>query len=445
MNKITVIDSPMGSGKSSFAIQYMRQHPSKIFLYVTPLLTEVDRITASVDNVISCNNASKSKQDFLRDALCEGKSVAITHSLFRQLDPDTVNIINSLSNTCLIIDETLDCYSKIKVSKANIGVMIKEEVIEIVDDGDKKRVVAKNYIKGLSQCDQYWSYIYNKDVFTNDDNELLISMIPCDIYNSVDESFILTYNFEGTDMDCYLKFNGLDFSVNGVRMTHKGVDVTPKSTATGKFYRHLINICDNPKMNVIGERRRVTRQYPLSKSWYTSSNTSPALYKKLGDNCYNFFTHYSKTKAEHNMVTTFKDGSFYEYTKTSDGEIVLSEDFDGKSKGKKSWMDHILKSPFKDTKAHTCFVPFNTRATNDFADKSACAFLIDVHYDYSVKTFFEQYDIHLDNEKYALNTLIQWIWRSRIRKGEPIDLYIPSKRMRHLLMDWLGYSESEKF
>jgi hypothetical protein len=33
--------------------------------------------------------------------------------------------------------------------------------------------------------------------------------------------------------------------------------------------------------------------------------------------------------------------------------------------------------------------------------------------------------------------MIQWIWRSAIRDGEEVYLYIPSKRMRTLLTDWM--------
>jgi hypothetical protein len=33
--------------------------------------------------------------------------------------------------------------------------------------------------------------------------------------------------------------------------------------------------------------------------------------------------------------------------------------------------------------------------------------------------------------------MIQWIWRSRIRKGENINIYIPSMRMRNLLNAWM--------
>ena len=37
---------------------------------------------------------------------------------------------------------------------------------------------------------------------------------------------------------------------------------------------------------------------------------------------------------------------------------------------------------------------------------------------------------------YALSEMLQWIWRSRIRNGLSITVYIPSIRMRELLGEW---------
>ena len=34
--------------------------------------------------------------------------------------------------------------------------------------------------------------------------------------------------------------------------------------------------------------------------------------------------------------------------------------------------------------------------------------------------------------------MIQWIFRSQIRQYKPINIYIPSERMRELLIDWLN-------
>ena len=55
-----------------------------------------------------------------------------------------------------------------------------------------------------------------------------------------------------------------------------------------------------------------------------------------------------------------------------------------------------------------------------------------------IKKFFETRNIKMNEDLYSLSELIQWIYRSRIRNGGKINLYIPSKRMRQLLIDWLN-------
>lgn len=47
-------------------------------------------------------------------------------------------------------------------------------------------------------------------------------------------------------------------------------------------------------------------------------------------------------------------------------------------------------------------------------------------------------NIKLDEDGYALSEMLQFIWRSAIRNGEPIEIYIPSKRMRELLIKYLN-------
>lgn len=60
------------------------------------------------------------------------------------------------------------------------------------------------------------------------------------------------------------------------------------------------------------------------------------------------------------------------------------------------------------------------------------------------KKFFEQYGIKVDQDAWALSEMIQWIWRSRIRTDQPISVYIPSKRMRDLLQQYLTTDAFEK-
>ena len=77
-----------------------------------------------------------------------------------------------------------------------------------------------------------------------------------------------------------------------------------------------------------------------------------------------------------------------------------------------------------------------TRGTNDYIH---CSYLIYL-YDQNINPILARW---LENssqdfkDAYALTELIQWVWRSRVRKGEPITLYLPSPRMRRLFEEWL--------
>jgi len=53
-------------------------------------------------------------------------------------------------------------------------------------------------------------------------------------------------------------------------------------------------------------------------------------------------------------------------------------------------------------------------------------------------TYFKNVDCEFDAARFALSEMLQFIWRSAIRDNQPIHLYVPSERMRKLLMDWLN-------
>ena len=58
----------------------------------------------------------------------------------------------------------------------------------------------------------------------------------------------------------------------------------------------------------------------------------------------------------------------------------------------------------------------------------------------TIKNFFtfNRIPVNQDFEnKFALSELVQFVYRSAIRNGKPIDVYIPSKRMRDLFIEWL--------
>ena len=51
---------------------------------------------------------------------------------------------------------------------------------------------------------------------------------------------------------------------------------------------------------------------------------------------------------------------------------------------------------------------------------------------------FIKNDIEINDDKFALSELVQFIFRSAIRNGKEILIYLPSKRMRNILQDWIN-------
>ena len=93
----------------------------------------------------------------------------------------------------------------------------------------------------------------------------------------------------------------------------------------------------------------------------------------------------------------------------------------------------------------TSWLAFNTKATNDYIDCRDVAYLCNNYPNVMlVNIVSKRQEGAFDKDLWALSTMLQFIFRSRLRNGEPINLYIPSKRMRELFKRWLeGEFENE--
>ena len=82
------------------------------------------------------------------------------------------------------------------------------------------------------------------------------------------------------------------------------------------------------------------------------------------------------------------------------------------------------------------WVSNTTRGTNDYAHCSHLIYLYDQHPNQYLTRWLDDSSREFADQ-YALTELVQWVWRSRIRKGQPITLYLPCPRMRKLFEEWL--------
>lgn len=168
---------------------------------------------------------------------------------------------------------------------------------------------------------------------------------------------------------------------------------------------NLINIYEG-KFNNIGSK--IGKSNPLSKSWYVDKRKKNiSIFKQLKSNTENFFRTVTHTDSQYNMYTVFD--TYQKYVK-----------------GKGYSRDKVN------------FVACNSRGTNKYKEKKSLAYLINFFITPDIKLFVEHYNIGFDEDLFSLSALLQWIWRSQIRDGKPIQIYIPSERMRGLLKGWIN-------
>ena len=76
-----------------------------------------------------------------------------------------------------------------------------------------------------------------------------------------------------------------------------------------------------------------------------------------------------------------------------------------------------------------------------YIKKKCLVYLYNRHINPIISNYFLKRGVIINENAYALSELLQWVFRSAIRNGEQIDLYLPSSRMRSILNNWRGYAE----
>lgn len=396
---INVIDSIMGSGKTSWAIQHMQEaNPEEKFIYITPFLSEVQRVKTSVTNrkFVEPTNKGKGKLDNLKNLILNENDIVSTHALFQNADEEIIELLR-VSNYTLILDEVMNVVEEFQLNQDDFKLLINSNMVFVEEatgvirwnENSEYQQTKYNEIKTLSKTE---NLIYFE-------NTILFWSFPVSVFHAFKEVYILTYLFQAQEQKYYYDMYNLTYDYKALQKVNDKyllVDHESKEPYDKSLLKSLINIYEG-KLNDIG-----SEPFTLSWSWYEKDkNTS--LVAKMKKNLYSYFRNNVKTPTPVNMWTCYKD-----HRKHLKGK--------GYTKG---------------------FVSHNARATNDYKDKESLAYAINrfIH-PYKYK-FFKSRGVEVNEEMYALSELIQWIWRSRIREGKPINLYIPSKRMRTLLIDYL--------
>ena len=391
MGKVKIIDEIMGSGKTYNAIQRMKKHNGCV-LYVTPFIDEVQRVKSSVPNIYEPiittesddlgNKQTKFKRDNLLKMSSENLNIVTTHQLFKSMHrTDYVNFVDY----DLILDEVLTPIELIDMNKDDIDIAIRDgllfvnqNTLQVTFTGDEYK--GKYYAQLKRDCDTS-NVIYI-------DNRLLVWAFPPEIFRSFKSVTVLTYLFEGSLLSSYFEYYNIDYELEKKSIEEESI--------VKQQVRERINIYQGSANN-IGSNYNA-----FSKNWIVNKN--PLQLKSIKEKAENLVKRKFKTKAKYNAYTTFK---------------AFKSSLSGKG---------YTKS----------FIPVNSRATNDYDEKMTMIYLANRFLNPNIKSFFRSGGVSVNEEQWALSELLQWIWRGCIRKNEAMNLYIPSKRMRELLIDWLN-------
>lgn len=402
---VKIVDDIMGSGKSTWAINYINANKHKRFLCIVPLLTECDRFKENTEIEIVDPEKWGTKWKNFRWLVENNKNIVTTHSLIQKMDLDMLELLKS-KDYVLMIDECLDVLDTYKISKDDLKIIFNEKLVSLDEDGFLVWNEEKNPYRGVYNDIKRLCSFKSLMGFKKDNSDELARIImwnfPVDFFKCFEESYIFTYLWEGSIQKSYFDIHGIKYEKY---MLNTWKQLVPHDKQLEYQKRRsvvdLIKIYEG-KFNNIGSK--IGKSNPLSKSWYEDKRKKNiSIFSLLKSNTENYFRTVAKTGSDDNMYTVFKP-----YCKYVRGK--------GYSKG---------------------FVPCNARGTNQFKEKQSLAYLINFFMSPDIKQFVEHYRIEFDDDLFSLSALLQWIWRSRIRDGESINIFIPSERMRNLLITWI--------
>jgi len=408
--KINIVDSIMGSGKTSWAIQFMKEAPKyKKFLYITPFKSEVERVISSVNSDFKRPLIDDHHNTLLKDIkrlIANGDNIVSTHSLFRSVDSEVIDLLD-MENYTLILDEVMDVIEQVDISRDDLKMLTENEVIEV----DSKGVVQwkqSNYKTGYFEKLRNIANSGNLRMYEDKKEEpvAVYWTFPLDAFKCFEEIYILTYMFDGQIQRAYFDLYGQKYVYKSVVKEGNDYKLAPyvsfrkedRSKLRELITIYLLSSTDKKDMNRMGNKHNYFSVADLKKK-VKNKNTK----KIIRDNAYNFYRNKCYTPTDEVMWTTFVE-----------------------------FQDNLSPIGLKEH-----FVSVNARATNEFKHKSTCIYLANMYLNPLTKHFFNKQGVEVNVDLYAISELLQWIFRSRIRTGEPINVYIPSVRMRTLLQRYL--------
>jgi hypothetical protein len=401
---VRVCDALMGSGKTESTIRYINEHPDEKYIFITPYLAEAERIKTGCPDARFVEPSNKiAKYDFKKGVhtaalIKDGRNIATTHQAFKCYTQSMLDDIRNAGYT-LFIDENVDVIEKFDYSPGDLQMAVDAGYIR---ESNGVYSLAKDVYNGAALRDMFRLLRSRDLVRVNDEsgNEFLYWTLPPELIYSFKDVYILTYLFEGQGIFHFLQTYKVGYDFIGIMRTEDGgyrfCERAEYLPAYAKHLREKLHILEGSRINDIGDA-----YHALSMNWFKKN---PDGIEQLKKNMQNYFTNIKRSiPAERRLWGAYNSA----------------------------------ESRLRGKGYTNSFLTFNAKATNAYRDKYCLAYVVNLFMSVGERNFYEALGIEVDEDKYALSIMVQWIWRSAIRDGKDVWLYIPSKRMRDLLTGWI--------
>jgi len=435
--QIEVVDEIMGTGKSHSTLRYIENlalAEGQRWIFCTEYLDEIEKRTK--ENPLAApvwrspnDTGDATKTDHLIELLKEPdtKLVGITHALL--LSASGNKLVNHLLKTKgyrLFLDETIDLispYNGVKfgdflkcLDRKEISINDPYGKVQwLVDDSvvTHGNLTSTDKLKTDSNKGIVYSAIQSGSV---GDSVILVEITDEIVFTQFERVIVATYNIHNSLFDAYLKVKGIN------RIVCKDV-VCSRNTTKASIKANI---------DMISKYDRQFKSMSLSGNWYKAESSADdykiinRTIKAIGDkNGCKGNAHLLGFTVPADRLGKQRDKKRVQptgYPHTVCGVVVDAKGIEQE----------------QHSKALSTYIPCNARASNEYAGKTVMVHAFNRYAMVPVTRFLDHYGVEYSNEVFALNELVQWVWRSAIRNGQPIKLAILSSRMRDLFTRWLN-------
>lgn len=364
--------------------------------------------------------------DLLR-LLSEGQNVVLSHELFKLLNDTAIDRIKEFDYT-LFLDEEIEVVELSDITQDDLKILKEQHLIEIDPTSKRVKWLDSQYHGDFERTKRA---IQQKALYEVEQN-IILWQLPPGIFEAFHQVYIMTFLFRGSMLYLYFQKYGIYFQYLHVEKDSQekyyfSQGYEEVSELEKARIKSLLDVYEgrlNTNYLPESKKKRDIQEYSgLSSSWYQSRKNKEYI-NILKRNAMNYIQNYRHAPKNTVMWTTFKPAANkYE---------------NRRMKANCRWSGRISCNECM-RPCGVNFVSCNARATNRYADRTTLIYLCNIFPVPPVVQYLSQGTTDaLDTDLYALAQLMQWVWRSAIRRGEKVSLYLPSARMRSLLLDWLG-------